>query len=46
MATYFQSVNRNKSSVVLDLGAAADLGSSAAAARAAPTCSWRTSGRA
>ncbi len=26
MATYYQSVNRNKSSVVLDLGAAADLG--------------------
>ena len=37
-ATYFQAVNRNKDSLVLDLTDAADL------QRAQPTCSSRTSG--
>ena len=45
-ATYFQSVNRNKRSVALDLGAAGGPSGGRSSWPPARTCWWRTSGRA
>ena len=43
-ATYFQSVNRNKRGIVLDLASPGGAGAGARSLAARPTCSSRTSG--